>query len=119
MKKIRLSQVMLALHHVEGLSGASITQASGFGRGHDADGRSAHEVSNLNPIVRIEVFCANEIVEKVVDAIEAEGRTGLRGDGKIYISSIEQAIRISTGERGPESSRASADDCNVDNALSS
>ncbi|MAX26014.1 MAG: transcriptional regulator [Phycisphaeraceae bacterium] len=98
-KSIRLSQVMLALHHVEGLSGASITQATGFGRGHGPDGRSAHEVSDLNPIVRIEVYCADELVDQIVSAIEEKAHTGLRGDGKIYVSSIEQAVRISTGER--------------------
>ncbi|MCC6679488.1 MAG: hypothetical protein IT445_01170 [Phycisphaeraceae bacterium] len=63
-KSIRLSQVMLALHHVEGLTGATATQAAGFGRGHAADGFSAHDVSDLNPIVRIEVFCS-DTVERV------------------------------------------------------
>lgn len=101
-KSIRLPQVMLALHHVEGLTGATVTQAAGFGQGHGADGFSVHDASDLNPIVRIEVFCSDTVVDQVVSAIEEKAHTGLRGDGRIFVSPVEQAVRISTGERGSD-----------------
>ena len=98
-KSIRLSQVMLAVHHVEGLTGMSVTQAHGFGRGHGPD-HFGDDATDMNPIVRIEVFCGDELVEQIIAAIEKAAHTGLRGDGKIYVLPVEQAVRISTGERG-------------------
>ena len=98
-KSIRLSQVMLALHRVEGLTGMTTTEACGFGRGHGPGDHPTDDVTDMIPVVRIEIFCRDELVEPITAALETAARTGLRGDGKIYVMPIEQAIRISTGER--------------------
>ena len=91
---------MAALHRVEGLRGASLVDVHGFGRG----GADAHEEveEDLGAVrhTRIEVYCDDGLVEAIVTAVETAAHTGLRGDGKIYVSPVEQAVRISTGERG-------------------
>lgn len=101
-KTHRLDDVTRALHHVEGLSGMTVTDARGFGRGRG--GSEAHPtpemIHDFIDTVRIEVFCDNGMVEKAVGAIEDAAHTGLRGDGKIYVIPVEEAVRISTGERG-------------------
>ncbi|MFQ5779245.1 MAG: P-II family nitrogen regulator [Nitrospiria bacterium] len=101
-KPHKLSQVTLALHDVEGLTGMSVTDARGFGRSRakDAPRRIVEDLADYVPHVKIEVVCSDEIVEKVITVIQEAAYTGLRGDGKIYVSSIETAIRIETGERG-------------------
>ena len=101
-KKHRLGEVARALHHVEGLSGMTVTDARGFGRGRGASEThpTTEMIHDFIDIVRIEVFCTDALVEPVVRAIEKAAHTGLRGDGKIYALPVEQAVRISTGERG-------------------
>ena len=101
-KSHRLEEVARALHHVEGLSGMTATDARGFGRGRGKSELhpSAEAISGYIHTVRIEVFCKDELVERVFAAIEESAHTGLRGDGKIYVIPVEQAVRISTGERG-------------------
>jgi nitrogen regulatory protein P-II 1 len=101
-KPNKLNPVMLALHKIEGLTGASSSEVHGFGRD-----RSRHipeqepEISlDFRPHIRLEVTCNDELVEKAVLAIEWAAHTGLRGDGKIYVLPLEQAVRISSGERG-------------------
>lgn len=101
-KPQKLSDVTLALHRVEGLTGVSITQVTGFGRGRA--GQSANETSgqieDYVPHVRIDTACHDALVEPIIAAVQHAAHTGLRGDGKIYITSVDEAIRISTGERG-------------------
>ncbi len=98
-KEHRLDHVALALHHVEGVTGATISHVGGFGRGL-ASGEAAPQVEDFKPRIKLVVFCADEHVEAVVDAIQEKAHTGLRGDGKIYVLPVEEAVRISTGERG-------------------
>ncbi len=99
-KTHRLDEVTLALHKVEGLSGMTVTDARGFGRG-TTDGPSGGEVSgDFVPTVRIEVFCNDGLAPSVIEAIEGAAHTGLRGDGKVYMIPVEEAVRISTNERG-------------------
>lgn len=95
-KAHRLDGVTLALHHVEGLTGMTVSEARGFGRGRGSE----HNPGDFHHVVRIEVFCADALVDTVVQTIERTAHTGLRGDGKIYVLPVEQAVRISSGERG-------------------
>ena len=101
-KRHKLDAVTLALHDIIDLSGASVSEVRGFGRGRakDAPDKILYDALDYLPRVRLEIACSDDIVEDVVAAIEQNARTGLRGDGKIYVSEIGQAIRISTGERG-------------------
>ena len=103
-KSHRLSEVTLALHKVEGVPGMSVTEVKGFGRCCESD---EHEHSNADPgdfesIAKIEIFCLDDQVDELVTVIETSAHTGLCGDGKIYIVPVEQAVRISTGQRGDE-----------------
>lgn len=80
----------------------SVTDIRGFGRGGATQGpqRIAEELMEFLPGVRLEVMCHDDQVEEVVAAIERAAHTGLRGDGKIFVTPVDMAIRISTGERG-------------------
>jgi nitrogen regulatory protein P-II 1 len=102
-KPFKLDEVKEALQEV-GLQGITVTEAKGFGRqkGHTELYRGAEYVVDFLPKVKIEVVIADELVEKAVEAIQNAARTGRIGDGKIFISTIEQAIRIRTGESGAE-----------------
>jgi len=101
-KPHKLSVVTLGLHKVEGLTGLSVVDVKGFGRGKakDAPNRIVEDQVGYIPHVKIEIVCTDDKVEEIVSVIEKAAHTGLRGDGKIYISSIDDAVRISTGERG-------------------
>ncbi len=101
-KPHKLSKVSLALHQVEGLTGMSVTDIRGFGRGKASDERHSktEELLDFIPHVKIEIVCIDELLRQIVSAIEEVAHTGLRGDGKIYISDIKDAVRIQTGERG-------------------
>lgn len=99
-KTHRLDEVTLALHKVAGLTGMTVTDARGFGRSA-TDGPSGGETfGDYVPIVRIEVFCSDVLAPNVTETIERAAHTGLRGDGKVYTIPVEEAVRISTGERG-------------------
>ena len=102
-KPFKLDEVKEALQEV-GLQGITVTEAKGFGRqkGHTELYRGAEYVVDFLPKVKIEVVLADEFVERAVEAIQNAARTGRIGDGKIFISNIEQAIRIRTGESGPD-----------------
>lgn len=95
--KHKLGAVIRALHKVEGLTGLSIVDCNGYGRGLVT---AADPESGFHPGVKLEVICLDGLVDAVVNAIEKAAHTGLKSDGKIYVASIEQAVRISTGERG-------------------
>ncbi len=92
----RLDKVIRALRNITGLTGVSIIDSIGFGAGW----RSGDGEADSHPGVKIEMSCLDELVDDVVTTIEKTAHTGLKGDGKIYVSNIEQAVRISTGERG-------------------
>jgi nitrogen regulatory protein P-II 1 len=102
-KPFKLDEVKEALQGV-GLQGITVTEAKGFGRqkGHTELYRGAEYVVDFLPKVKIEVVISDELVEKAVEAIQNAARTGRIGDGKIFISTIEQAIRIRTGESGTD-----------------
>ena len=102
-KKIKLDEVKEALQEV-GLQGITVTEAKGFGRqkGHTELYRGAEYVVDFLPKVKIEVVLNDDMVAKAVEAIQQAARTGRIGDGKIFISNIEDSIRIRTGETGAE-----------------
>jgi nitrogen regulatory protein P-II 1 len=102
-KPFKLDEVKDALHEV-GLQGITVVEAKGFGRqkGHTELYRGAEYVVDFLPKVKIEVVCEDGIVERAVEAIINAARTGRIGDGKIFISSVEEVIRIRTGERGED-----------------
>jgi nitrogen regulatory protein P-II 1 len=102
-KPFKLDEVKEALHEV-GLQGITVTEAKGFGRqkGHTELYRGAEYVVDFLPKVKIEIVLADEMVDKAVEAIMTAARTGRIGDGKIFISTVEQAIRIRTGESGTD-----------------
>ena len=95
-KSHRLDELIEALHHLDGLKGMTTTDVRGFGRGRP-DG-----VRDFKSNTKIEVFCSDEMAEMVVSTVEKATHTGLRSDGKIYVIPVEEAVRISTGERGEE-----------------
>ncbi len=99
-KPFKLDEVKEALHEV-GVSGITVTEAKGFGRqkGHTELYRGAEYVVDFLPKVRLEVVVDDDQVERVIEAIANAARTGRIGDGKIFVSPIESAMRIRTGER--------------------
>ena len=102
-KPFKLDEVKEALHEI-GLKGITVTEANGFGRqkGHTELYRGAEYVVDFLPKVKIELVLEAAMVERAVEAIQQAARTGRIGDGKIFVSPIEEAIRIRTGERGTE-----------------
>lgn len=102
LKPHKLQAVTLALHQIPGLTGMSVSDMRGFGRSKGRSGRhrATEELVDYAPHARIEVVCKDELVEAVIQAIQTNARTGLQGDGKIYVSQIETAVRIQSGERG-------------------
>jgi nitrogen regulatory protein P-II 1 len=102
-KPFKLDDVKQALHEV-GIDGMTITDAKGFGRqkGHTELYRGAEYVIEFMPKVLIEVVVPDERVEQLVEVIKTTAHTGKIGDGKIFVSDIEQAFRIRTGETGSD-----------------
>ena len=101
-KENKFDEVMLALHKIGGLTGASSSKIHGFGRD-----RSRHvpeqepEISlDFKPHIRLEIICCSELIEQVISTIKEAAHTGLHGDGKIYVLPLEESVRIRTGERG-------------------
>ncbi len=99
-KPFKLDEVKEALHEV-GVSGITVTEAKGFGRqkGHTELYRGAEYVVDFLPKVKLEVVVDDAMADRVVEAISSAAQTGRIGDGKIFISAIEGAVRIRTGER--------------------
>ncbi len=102
-KPFKLDEVKEALHDV-GLQGITVIEAKGFGRqkGHTELYRGAEYVVDFLPKVKIEVIIDDPQVEQAVEAIQTAAQTGRIGDGKIFISTVDEAIRIRTGERGTD-----------------
>ena len=101
-KPFKLDDVKEALQEI-GLTGITVVEARGFGRqkGHTELYRGAEYVVDFLPKVKVEIVVNDDMVEKTIEAIVAAAQTGRIGDGKIFVSPIEDAIRIRTGERGP------------------
>jgi len=87
-----------------GVQGVTVTEVKGFGRqkGHTELYRGAEYVVDFLPKVKIEAAVDDAIVDRVIEAIEAAARTGKIGDGKIFVSTLEQVVRIRTGETGKD-----------------
>ena len=102
-KPFKLDEVKEALHEV-GIQGITVLEAKGFGRqkGHTELYRGAEYVVDFLPKVKIEVVIDDKMTERVVEAIQNASKTGRIGDGKIFISTIDEAIRIRTGEQGSD-----------------
>jgi nitrogen regulatory protein P-II 1 len=101
-KPHRLSAVTLALHEIEGLTGLSVSDVRGCGRGRakNSPRRFVEDLCDFIPGVRIEIICEDALVDEIVETVQREAHTGLRGDGKIYVfSRVEEVVRISTGQR--------------------
>ena len=98
-KPFKLDEVREALSEI-GVSGLTVTEVKGFGRqkGHTELYRGAEYVVDFLPKVKIEVVIADDLLERAVDAIVKAARTGKIGDGKIFVTSVDQVIRIRTGE---------------------
>jgi nitrogen regulatory protein P-II 1 len=100
-KPFKLDEVKEALQEV-GLQGITVTEAKGFGRqkGHAELYRGAEYIVDFLPKVKIEIVIGDDLVERAIDAIRRAAQTGRIGDGKIFVSNVEGAIRIRTGESG-------------------
>lgn len=102
-KPFMLDKVREALTEV-GVQGMTASEVKGFGRqkGHTEIYRGAEYQIDFLPKVKIEVACSNEMVDRVVEAIQKSAHTNKIGDGKIFVVNLEQAIRIRTGEKGAD-----------------
>ena len=102
-KPFKLDEVKNALHEV-GITGMTVSEVKGFGRqkGHTEVYRGAEYVIDFLPKIKIEVVLDDAIAERAVQAIQDSARTDKIGDGKIFVLQVEQAIRIRTGEQGPD-----------------
>jgi nitrogen regulatory protein P-II 2 len=102
-KPFKLDDVRQALHEV-GVSGVTVTEVKGFGRqkGHTELYRGAEYKVDFLPKLKLETAIRKDLTEQVVEAIQNSAFTGKIGDGKIFVSDLEQTIRIRTGETGPE-----------------
>ncbi len=102
-KPFKLDDVREALHE-DGIAGITVTEVKGFGRqkGHTELYRGAEYKVDFLPKLKLETAVREDLVEQVVEAIQKAALTGKIGDGKIFVSSLEQTIRIRTGETGPD-----------------
>ena len=100
-KPFKLDEVREALADV-GVTGLTVTEVKGFGRqkGHTELYRGAEYVVDFLPKIRVEAVVADSLVERAIEAVTKAARTGKIGDGKIFVCSVEQVIRIRTGEEG-------------------
>jgi nitrogen regulatory protein P-II 1 len=102
-KPFKLDEVKEALNEI-GIQGITIGEVKGFGRqkGHTELYRGAEYVVDFIPKIKMEIIVSDEMVVKVVDAIEQAAKTGRIGDGKIFVTPVEEVVRIRTGERGED-----------------
>ena len=102
-KPFKLDDVREALSEI-GVQGITVTEVKGFGRqkGHTELYRGAEYVVDFLPKVKIEAAVASDMADKVIEAISKAANTGKIGDGKIFVSALDQTVRIRTGETGPE-----------------
>jgi nitrogen regulatory protein P-II 1 len=102
-KPFKLDEVKDALHEI-GLQGMTVTEAKGFGRqkGHTELYRGAEYVVDFLPKVKIEIVLEDKLVERAIEVIQLAARTGRIGDGKIFVTAVDEVVRIRTGEKGAE-----------------
>jgi nitrogen regulatory protein P-II 2 len=102
-KPFKLDEVREALSAI-GVQGITVTEVKGFGRqkGHTELYRGAEYVVDFLPKVKVEAAVDDAVVDRVIEAIEAAARTGKIGDGKVFVSALEQVVRIRTGETGKD-----------------
>lgn len=102
-KPFKLDEVKDALNEI-GIQGITVTEVKGFGRqkGHTELYRGAEYVVDFLPKVKMEIVIQDDLVHKVIETIENAAKTGRIGDGKIFVTSVEEVVRIRTGERGEE-----------------
>jgi len=102
-KPFKLDEVKEALNEI-GLQGLTVTEAKGFGRqkGHTELYRGAEYVVDFLPKVKIELVIEDTLVERAIESIQQAAHTGRIGDGKIFVTPVEEAVRIRTGERGSD-----------------
>ena len=102
-KPFKLDDVREALSEV-GVQGMTVIEVKGFGRqkGHTELYRGAEYVVDFLPKVKVEVALEDDLLDKVIDAISKAANTGKVGDGKIFVTTLEEVVRIRTGETGPE-----------------
>ena len=102
-KPFRLDNVRDALSEI-GIKGMTVTEVKGFGRqkGHTELYRGAEYAVDFLPKIKLEVAVPSDLVDRVIESITTAAQTGKIGDGKIFVSEIEQVTRIRTGETGPE-----------------
>ncbi|MDD2733664.1 MAG: P-II family nitrogen regulator [Desulfuromonadaceae bacterium] len=100
-KPAALEPVTEALRHVDGLSGMSATENNGFGRGKGANRKKVDsQINYFTRNIRVEIMASDAVVWEVVDAIRQQAWNGEKGDGKIYVLDVLEAVRIRTIERG-------------------
>jgi nitrogen regulatory protein PII len=100
-KDFKLDDVTDALNKIKELTGMTVQEVKGHGRTRGKETHNYEEpVNDFVKKVRIDLYVQKEIADKVVDTIQKSAHTGLMGDGKIYIQAVEQAVRVSTDERG-------------------
>jgi len=102
-KPFKLDEVKEALNEI-GIQGITVSEVKGFGRqkGHTELYRGAEYVVDFIPKIKMEIIVSDEIVNKVVETIEQAAKTGRIGDGKIFVTPVEEVVRIRTGERGED-----------------
>lgn len=102
-KPFKLDDVREALSDV-GVAGITVTEVKGFGRqkGHTELYRGAEYVVDFLPKIKVEIAVDDDVVEQVVEAITSAAKTGKIGDGKIFVTRVEQVVRVRTGETGSE-----------------
>lgn len=102
-KPFKLDDVRDALSEI-GVRGLTVTEVKGYGRqkGHKEHYRGAEYIVDFVPKVRLDIAVDAELVPRVIDAITRAARTGKIGDGKIFVTNLEEVVRIRTGESGPE-----------------
>jgi len=102
-KPFKLDDVREALADI-GVSGITVIEVKGFGRqkGHTELYRGAEYVVDFLPKIKVEIAVDDDLVDQVIEAISTAARTGKIGDGKIFVSDVDQVIRIRTGETGPD-----------------
>lgn len=102
-KPFKLDEVKEALHEI-GIQGITVTEVKGFGRqkGHTELYRGTEYVVDFLPKIKMEIVVKDELVAKVVETVVEAARTGRIGDGKVFVLSVDEVVRIRTGEKGEE-----------------
>ena len=101
----KLLEVTEELHEIEGLPGVTVSEIKGFGKGRarNAKDKIVYEMVEFIPRIQLEVVVNDEMVDQVVDIIQKFAHTGNTGDGKIFVSTVDEVVKIRTNERGTNS----------------